>query len=484
MRQWLIAIATSSLLVSLIAARSQAPPPEAGIASGGALSDIVFVAAPRPSTISTIPSFPAGSSLMRLSPSIGSAPLNLTPGLFAVTDPQVSFDGRRLLFAAQKTNESLWQVWEMNSDGSGKHQITNCRGNCFRPAYLPTGDIVYTTATEQDGRWTSNLAVSAIDGSQARSITFGPGDYRLETVLHDGRVLASASSPLESDANHPSSRSLYTLRPDGSGLALLGADVVHDAAAADAEELDDGSSVLFIKRESGGDQFGGQLALLQQGRTGATPVDGVPALCKSPKRVSDKHFIMACATSAGSNSVPKFDLYLSSAATPAPAKLYGDQLQSSLQAVPLASRPRARILWSTLKDGSKAGYFVALNSYRSADFSSGRLPAKIERVRVLSLQSNGRQEKSLGEAPVEPDGSFYIAVPADQPVRFELLDHGGNILKAQKSWIWSRGGEQRACIGCHEDKALAPENHWPLALKKFDSPIQLGVKDVAPVAPE
>lgn len=484
MRQWLVAVSASSLLVSLIAARPQAPAPQAGIASGEALSDIVFVAAPRPSTISTIPGFPAGSSLMRLSPSNGSAPLNLTPGFFAAADPEVSFDGRRILFAAQKTNESLWQVWEMNSDGSGRHQITNCRGDCFRPAYLPIGDIVYTIATEQDGRWTGNLAVSATDGSQARSITFGPGDYRLEAVLHDGRLLASAFSPLESGADHPRSRSLYTLRPDGSGLALLGADIVHDAVAADAEELDDGS-VLFIKREPGGDQFGGQLALLQQGRKRATPVDGVPTVCRWPKQVSEAKFIIACATSAGSDSAPKFDLYVSSIATLTPAtKIYGDQLQSSLESVPLAPRQRSRILWSTVKAGSKAGYFVALNSYRSADFSSGRLPRKIERVRVLSLQSSGGQEQSLGEAPVEADGSFYVVVPADQPVRFEVLDHDGHILKAQKSWIWSRGGEQRACIGCHEDKALAPENHWPLALKRFDSPIQLGVKDVAPVAPE
>jgi len=76
---------------------------------------------------------------------------------------------------------------------------------------------------------------------------------------------------------------------------------------------------------------------------------------------------------------------------------------------------------------------------------------------------------------VEKDGSFYIAVPPDRPVRFELLDANGAVIRAQQSWIWSRPGEERGCVGCHENKAIAPENRWPLALKRFDTPTPLGL---------
>jgi hypothetical protein len=94
-------------------------------------------------------------------------------------------------------------------------------------------------------------------------------------------------------------------------------------------------------------------------------------------------------------------------------------------------------------------------------------------VRVLALDEGTQHETSLGEATVEPDGSFYIAVPPDQPVRFELLDGMGRVVRAQRSWIWSRSGEERGCVGCHEDRALAPENRWPLALRRFDTPTRL-----------
>jgi len=31
-------------------------------------------------------------------------------------------------------------------------------------------------------------------------------------------------------------------------------------------------------------------------------------------------------------------------------------------------------------------------------------------------------------------------------------------------------------VGCHEDRAVAPENRWPLALRRFDAPFCLGVQ--------
>jgi len=97
------------------------------------------------------------------------------------------------------------------------------------------------------------------------------------------------------------------------------------------------------------------------------------------------------------------------------------------------------------------------------------------RVRVLAYDSAAGKENDLGEAPVEQDGSFYIAVPADRPVRFELLNGEGKVVRQQQSWIWARPGEEHGCVGCHEDRAVAPENSWPMALRRFDTPTRLGV---------
>jgi hypothetical protein len=158
------------------------------------------------------------------------------------------------------------------------------------------------------------------------------------------------------------------------------------------------------------------------------------------------------------------------------APIYKDSELSSVEAVPVAAHPAPRWYWSTLSSEAKAGYFICLDASLSADAPKGRLSALPSEVRVLALDPATRKENSLGEAPIEQDGSFYVAVPPDRPVRFELLNAERKVVRAQQSWVWARPGEEHGCVGCHEDRAVAPENRWPLALRRFDTPTCLGVQ--------
>ncbi|HYA62883.1 MAG TPA: hypothetical protein VED66_06740, partial [Candidatus Sulfotelmatobacter sp.] len=153
-----------------------------------------------------------------------------------------------------------------------------------------------------------------------------------------------------------------------------------------------------------------------------------------------------------------------------------DSTLSSIEAVPVAAHPAPRWYWSTLRPEINAGYFICLNASLSDAVPKGRLSPFPAVVRVLALEPPTGKETSLGEASIEQDGSFYIALPADRPVRFELLNTSGQVIQRQQSWIWARPGEEHGCVGCHEDRAVAPENRWPLALRRFDTPICLGVQ--------
>ena len=445
------------------------------------LPDIIFVQAPTLSADELANRFPEGSKLVKLSFKSGanSPAIPLTPEFFAAGDPQISFNGGKVLFSAQKAAGSRWQVWEMNADGANKRQITNCPENCLRAAYLSDNEIVYSVAGNQERR-DFYLAVANRDGSQAHRITFGPGDLQLETVLSDGRILASASWPLVPGAKDTTSRRFYTLRPDGTALDSFGQ--TGDELAADAEELDDGS-VIYLKSSVSRNVVGGELAEFRRGATRDVSLAPPETLCLSPRRWAADKLIVA-RWIPGMPGTGKFDLY----AFDLKSGNFGDSIfadpqLSSFQAVVVKARPQPRSFWSTLNPQAQTGYFICLDSRLSAD-EPKRMPSKpIVRVRVLMLEPRGNLEQVLGDAPVESDGSFYIAVPADGPVRFELLDPNGQILRAQKGWIWSRPGEQRGCTGCHADQALAPENHWPLTLRRFDTPTQLGVKERQPVAP-
>ncbi len=72
----------------------------------------------------------------------------------------------------------------------------------------------------------------------------------------------------------------------------------------------------------------------------------------------------------------------------------------------------------------------------------------------------------IGTAPMEPDGSFHIRVPARTPIAFQLLDEDGMAICSQLSWTWVLPRESRGCIGCHEERDLAPPNRLTRSIIK------------------
>ncbi|KPJ95037.1 MAG: hypothetical protein AMJ55_04950 [Gammaproteobacteria bacterium SG8_15] len=56
----------------------------------------------------------------------------------------------------------------------------------------------------------------------------------------------------------------------------------------------------------------------------------------------------------------------------------------------------------------------------------------------------------LGYAPVEPDGSVMVKVPANVPFSIEVLDaEGKRIGSRHRNWLQLEAGETRECNGCH-----------------------------------
>lgn len=400
--------------------------------------------------------------------SLGSV-LPLTPGFFAAADPQVSFDGKRILFSAEKDKGDSWQIWEIAADGSGLRQVTHCAGDCLQPKYLPQNQVVYTAVSGTGAQRVSAVYVSRMDASNAHPITFGPGNFQVETVLRSGRILVSAESMLTTKAKKKA-RALFTLRSDGSGLALL-RDDNSSRNRGGAIELADGT-IVFV--EAAGDSAGGQLAWIRQGALRASNLTKLPSKYASADQLDDATLVVARENSAGSKN-REFGLYTFDLA----GKRVGDLLYhnakaSSAQAVALVPHALPLIYWSILHPTAQTGRILCLDSYISQDVASGRLAGRIAKVRVLTLEQPGNRERVVGDAPVESDGSFYATVPADAPIRFELLGAKGEMLHAQRGWIWVRNGEDRGCQGCHDSPALAPVNHFPMALRRFDTPTPLG----------
>jgi hypothetical protein len=66
----------------------------------------------------------------------------------------------------------------------------------------------------------------------------------------------------------------------------------------------------------------------------------------------------------------------------------------------------------------------------------------------------------LGYAPVQPDGSVQIQVPAEVPFVIDVLDANGRRISAQHaSWMQVMPGETKTCNGCHTAGNLQTPSH-------------------------
>jgi hypothetical protein len=377
----------------------------------------------------------------------------LLPGFAASADPAISFDGNRALFAGKLKAEDHWQIWEValevTTHGAAPRRVTSCADDCVRPFYLPDGRIVY--ASKSAGRF----IIEAADRASGKTVqlTSAPGNFLPTDVLRDGRILFEATYPLGTQGTPE----LYTVYSDGSGVESYRCD--HGPARYSGKETASGDIVFVsppglarftssraeeVRIPAPAGEYAGEIAETPSGdwllawRTGKTPFQ-----------------LMWWGPGARA---------LRSAATDSDSNSDSDVIQPTL----VVARTVPKRHPSGLHDWPHAN-LLCLNAYTSKyKFAAGSLRS----VRLYTRDSAGTA-KLLGAAPVEHDGSFFLQVPADQPLQIELLDSAGKTLKRQAGWFWMRAGEQRACVGCHAGPETAPENAVPMILLKSTTPADM-----------
>jgi len=98
-------------------------------------------------------------------------------------------------------------------------------------------------------------------------------------------------------------------------------------------------------------------------------------------------------------------------------------------------------------------------------------PSSTMNLRAAIGETDFEPQQILGYAPIEPDGSFKLTLPADTPLALAVVDAEGRAFQTHTNWIQVRPGERRTCDGCHSPRrggALnsgAVVNSVPAALK-------------------
>jgi Hydrazine synthase alpha subunit middle domain len=372
----------------------------------------------------------------------------LVAGFSGSADANVSFDGKTILFAGKQHARDRWQIWEIAAHSGTLRQVTRCNDDCVTPFYVPPDRFVY--ARKIAGKFVLEIASLSPGGGKPLQLTHAPGNSLPVDVLRDGRVLFEASYPLGEGATPE----LYTVYPDGSGVESYRCD--HGRARYAGKQISSGDIVLI--REDGLGRFTSALA-----HDVAVPAPtGIYA--GDITETASGEWLVSWRSAADK----KFELRKWKPGEAFLQPGIAEPGANILEPVLLSQRPAPKRFPSGLHEWSYANT-LCLNAYTSkTHFAEGSIAS----VRFYTPGPSGSPQL-LGTAPVEKDGSFYVRVPGDRPLKIELLDQSGKTLKREAGWYWMRGGEQRICVGCHAGPETAPENVVPEVLLHTIVPVDL-----------
>ena len=399
-----------------------------------------------------------GSATIFVKDSRGRHPL--IPGFAASADPAVSFDAETVLFAGKQNPQDPWQIWDISLAEGRPRRVTSCNDDCIRPFYLSENRIVY--AKKIEGRFVVESATIA-EGKTAPPVvrlTYGPSNALPSDVLRDGRILFEAAFPLGADGTPE----LYTVYSDGSGVESYRCD--HGKPRHTGRQISTGD--IVFASASGLGRFTSALAQEVPVAAPAGEYAGDPTETPtgdwlvSWRPDSNAEFQLMRSTDRSGRTL------LSTGPAGILRPVVVEPNANVIQPTLITQRAVPKSHPSALHDWPYAN-LLCLKAYTSKySFAEG----SIRSVRLYRRDAGGNA-RLLGTAPVESDGSFFVQVPADQPLQIELTDSSGKILKRQAGWFWMRRGEQRACVGCHAGPETAPENAVPIILLKSTTPADM-----------
>ena len=414
-----------------------------------------------------------------------------------VSDIQLHWDADRLLFSSLDKDRK-WQIYEINTDGSGFHQkITSdepdlefCDAN-----YLPDGKVVATTNIGYNGvpcvhgdDVVANLVSFDPQTHALRRLTFDQDGNWSPIVIPNGRIMYTRWE--YTDLTHYFSRIVMHMNPDGTeNKALYGSGSYFPNSTFDMKPLSKHSS-RFIGIISGhhGTARSGRLVIFdpaksrkeEKGMIQELPfkdrpivpiikdelVEGVWPQFMKPFPLNEKYFLVACKPAKdalwGIYLVDVFDNLT----------LIAEQEGEGLTApIPLVKRETPPVIPSQIKPDSKEATVFIQDIYEG-EGTQGVPRGTIKALRIFAyeyayilapsdhdaqgIQSGWDIKRILGTVPVEEDGSALFTIPANTPVSIQPLDKDGAAIQWMRSWLTGMPGEIVSCVGCHEDQNSIP----------------------------
>ncbi len=427
----------------------------------------------------------------------------------AAADPEISFDGKRLLFSMRKAGSRRWSIYEMDLETRNLVQLTDPTvGDDIDPAYLTDDRIVFSSTRAQivdeyERRQVPQLHVAdrKPDGTmgEPRRISTNQSHDNNPFLHSSGKILFSRWDHL----GNPNKIPLFSINQDGTGqFVAYGADGPRASGSRtflEARELADGGIVSSLMERNSPFE-GGAIVIIDLSRFTEDPVfitpndvpfnntrDTANAIFKTPHPIQDggKERILVAmsphAVGRDMSSGVDYGLYVMDKDGKNLTLVYNDASTNDHSPIPVAPRRLPALTQNSnevaqaIAQNKTTGMFFDANVYSRMDNDGHMKPnpdfinadgskGEVKYVRVMEAiplpvdrnkrggnlgRTNFEKQRVIGYADVREDGSFSIEVPAKTALHLQTLNESGLMLVNQLQWIQVMPGERRLCTGCH-----------------------------------
>jgi hypothetical protein len=432
---------------------------------------------------------PAGGRLCKLDLRSGRTTVLLDDPDGGVRDPQMHYDGGKMVFCYRKGGSRIYHLYEINTDGSGLRQLTEGDYDDLEPTYVPDGGIVFCSARCR--RWvncwfTQVATLHRCDGDGKNIVPISANIEQDNTpwMLPDGRVLFMRWEYV--DRSRVQYHHLWTVNPDGSDQMVYFGNMHAGTVYLDAKPVPGSDSVVVsFSPGHGKKEHAGQVTVV-------SPKAGPDNLsCASPvNRDNDWRDPWAFTTNCFIAARDRRLWIMDGAGRAEPFYALSDELKhlDVHEPRPVQAHAREPVIASKTNAGETTGRLALMDVTQGRNMA-GVKPGDIKKLLVLetlpkpvnfsgtmepiSLDGTFTLPRILGTVPVEPDGSAYFEVPAGRPLFFVALDGADLSVKRMQSFVSLMPGEFTSCSGCHESRTeTARPKGEALALKRAPSRIE------------
>ncbi len=434
-------------------------------------------------------------------------------------DPDVSPDGRRLLFSWKKSaREDDYHLYEMDLATRKIRQLTDGLGYAdFEGIYLPDGNILFHSSrciqtVDCDRSEVSNLYLCDGDGQNIRRVGFDQVHTTFPSLLPDGRVVFTRWD--YNDRSQVWVQGLIQMNPDGTGQTeYYGNNSWFPTAILHARAVPGSPKLIAILGGHHAHQRG-KLALIDR-RLGQQEASGVQLVApvRETKPVRVDMYGQGGEQYKYPLALDEQDYLVSYTAEPYRSRLHGqphsiywvsvdgrmellahDPALGCYQIVPVAAREELFERADLVDHRRRTGTYMVQDVYAGPGLEGVRR-GTVKKLRVVALEyrpanvgnircsgpggtsvqhgpiaiGNGSYDvkRVLGTVDVHEDGSALFDVPARTPVYFQALDARGHVVQSMRSWSTLQPGEYFGCVGCHERKATTPRpGRLPIAMTR------------------